>query len=408
MLHLDKLNEANDKVFNSMNEFAYVVAELQWTGSKVYYNMQQSKQLLENIAEHCQNGKIDTASLGKLVNVTSIRRIKSESTNIDAITRYNRDVINFRFTTPQINEDTRVYRIHSFRNWVNFTTNPVRVSYNGPPYVIHNSTNNCTKGIEKPEQDTVYETCKLAGYTDPRLQSWMIDDIDDPEPEFFKTKEYTYISCIFRNITFDNKTEHCPPYIVRVPILKEFRVDDYTHNVNVTHIRASNEIQPFKMIHINESLHHESYDDLSRLVSAVKHLNKELNVKTDTIQHPWKLPEFWTFNAVSLFSVFLTLLFCVFRMIKPREEHNESVVINNIEPEHSSQHNPEPIIFDQLYEVIKQHRRQGSTPHQHKYYPSVSSDSNLTSELLHDNESHYKCPKLEDARSLETRYANLK
>lgn len=243
--------------------------------------------------------------------------------------------------------------------------------------------------------ESIFDVCKTPNYTDPRLKLWKREELENPEPQFYKTDGYTYASCIFRNITIDNKTEPCPPFIIRIPIMKEFQVGDYSHDVNVTYLKSSNEIQPNKMIHINDTAHHEDYNDLSALVNTIKTLNRKLIGQSEAISKPWTLPEFWTMNALTLCSIIITVGICAFKMFT-RSGHNESVVINNnVDPINETRPLQNERMPPWLEDAIEEQCRLAVRHHDSmKLYPTVNHYANLQSSSSDRTEDHYKAPSI--------------
>lgn len=86
------------------------------------------------------------------------KALKTEKTMLENVQLLDGHTIKIEFTHPAESEDTKIYRVSTFQHWVNLTTDPRIVVYDGPRYLMHNTTANCTKGIPEPDGDAIYET----------------------------------------------------------------------------------------------------------------------------------------------------------------------------------------------------------------------------------------------------------
>ena len=337
---LEDISIKTDSIVSKMEEFATLVSELHWTGNFVYRRMEESKEALMTLTEACEKEQIDTKSLAYLLEMQSLRKLTSELTKLDVIRRIDHNTVNIRFTHPYTDKHTRVFKVLSFKYWVNLTSHPMMLDYDGPEYLIHNYTSNCTKGIDQPETDAIYESCMTKDYGDPRLQLWKSSEPKDeiPPPEIKKTRSHTFVYCMFNNITIENETVRCPPFVIKFPILQSFETHGIVHNATFTRVNATNTIQPIPVKHFNSSLHdHDDFDNQMALISSIRKLNRALGEAVDeknSHTFPWGSPSVLAVNAFSIVSVAITIACCVYKMCKGKSVgHSEYVtVVNNPAP----------------------------------------------------------------------------
>jgi len=329
-------------VTSSLETYANTMAETQWRSGKVQIQFDKSKQALDSLRESCTDGKIDTNALAQLLNIQSLRRIERSETQIQSIQRLDHGTIGLKFLAPIIAEDAKIFRVQPFKHYVNLTTAPTVIDYVGPRLVIHNTTCNCTKGVES-DGWKVHDTCMTTGCTDLRLElRGKVDWDGDLQPQVIQTQRSTHVHCIYHNITLQNRAYSCPPHVIKFPILQSFQAGPALHQINVTRqdVTDALEVPPIKQL--NQSLVIEDIEDQMKLIHSIKELNEQLNNGKLAYRlgpESWKNVEFWTSLGIPVLSLSLTILFCLVKLmlcLSPRrrgpDDHHESVmVVNNIQ-----------------------------------------------------------------------------
>lgn len=115
--------------------------------------------------------------------------------------------------------------IDAFSIWSNLNRKQAElIRYDGPSWIIYNSTAGCVKGIEPPIGPVVSERCDHADYTDNRLSEWRviqrIDNILDivSTPTIKRTMSYNYIYCYPNDIIIMNVNGKCSEKVYKLPI----------------------------------------------------------------------------------------------------------------------------------------------------------------------------------------------
>lgn len=177
---------------------------------------------------------------------------------------------------------TKVHKISAF-NIFSFPANgtgPIAIRYAGPEYLIHNEAKNCTKGIEKPENNrvTVFETCEVNDYSDPRLASWVAVGNQtaafDAPPQIKRSRTQVYVYCPLETIKFGSlRQQNCPTKVMRISVTQPFTISNYNHVTRVVNFNTSTYVPSVKDAHVNATLSEAVYDYYHESIRRAKQLN---------------------------------------------------------------------------------------------------------------------------------------
>ena len=328
-----------DKIIGAIHDFANVIPEMLWTGNKIYRYFEDSKAALGSMTEDCKEGRINTKGLAYILNNPEIQKIRKEDTRIEEIRRVNNQTLLIEFLSPSPVEDTKIFRVTSFKYWVNLTTEPEMLEYVGPSFLIHNYTSNCSRGLTQPETDSVYETCQQSNYGDPRLQNWKPLRLEEQDhtTQIMKTRSHTYVYCMFQTINIEGEEHQCPPFVFKLPLLQAFSIGNFSHRVNLLRLNSTMDIESLRVKHQNSSFHDDDFENQLAFIDSIRKLNKKLGdtirEKEENMSIPWASLPFWSWNMVSLLSLIVGIICCILKFTKPKgENHNEYITVVNQPP----------------------------------------------------------------------------
>lgn len=235
--------------------------------------------------------------------------------------------VRLQFKLLGTSKNTFVYRVNSFKYWEKLTVKPSFVEYRGPEYLIHNEESNCIKGIEKPSQLVIDDTCNMANYTDPRLQlwktiweSWDIERFNETCQEK-RTLYYNYIYCFPYNITFSEGTFRMPPNVFRLDTNVPYEISGlppYQPKIREINIIHDHDLQAIDSIHIGHFPMGSDVIDQTKWFEKMKDLhfmNNELvkNERSSIIIRYYSFA--WWIIIMIIISVSILFLGLVHRML---------------------------------------------------------------------------------------------
>lgn len=202
------------------------------------------------------NKRLITTNIAHLIGSPEYRKLKSELTELETIQGLDNSSILIRFSYPQMSSEVKVYRVLAFDHWTNFTTQPTYVTYGGPQFLMHNSTSNCTKGIDTPDTNSVYDRCATTNYVDSRLQMWHAKEVpaNETTTEIKQLTNYNYVYCTYSSIEVEEEEIRCPPFVMRFPITQRFEAGGFEHKVKTTRLNLTSEVIPARTKHFNLSI----------------------------------------------------------------------------------------------------------------------------------------------------------
>lgn len=263
-----------------MDSYSQMLPEAVWSGMKVYDALRSSSDMLEEMEYDCsQHKQINTVALSKLTGQLNLRDTDKRDTHGITIERLASNEILIQFLSPGTSKDTTIHQVGHFLKPVNLTTNPTLLRYAGPEYLIHNTTSNCTRGIEEPRRDRISLSCIRTNYSDPRLALWITTNItiDDIEPQIILKGDQAHIMCLSKDITVYNVTTPCPAWPLSLPSDISFQAGNLYHEARIVRTNGTRMISPNKFIHLNETLQgEEELKEQISFIRTIQHLNDEL------------------------------------------------------------------------------------------------------------------------------------
>lgn len=231
---LSIVNQRLDRLENATNTFPYLsmvvgqilikIEETQQQLSGLMFNMKHSRLNIETIRQLTDSDWPSDIDITSILPLTCISKRKGH--------------LRIEFYAKRVAQDAAVFQADTFRIWVNLTTSPTLIKYNGPELLLHNYSSTCTKGIEYPQGSSTRDICDIPNYDDPNLSMWnQIDKATglDRLPNKTIVKE-TYdsslknpfwaIYCFPMEITIDDLTDHCPSFPFLVPIHTKWNTSD--------------------------------------------------------------------------------------------------------------------------------------------------------------------------------------
>lgn len=276
------VNEVSLKTSNmmvGMDMYSSKLPEAVWTGMKVYDSLKTSADLFDELEYDCSHHRqINTVALSKLTGHQSLRDIEKRDTHGVTVERSGPNEIFIQFLSPGTSNDTSIHQVGHFLRPVNLTTNPAILRYAGPEFLIHNSTANCTRGIEEPKRERVSISCTQVNYSDPMLALWVLTNltIDDLEPAIISKGDKAHIMCLSNEITVNNITTPCPAWPFHLPVDVSFRAGNLFHEARIVRTNGTKTVTPNKFIHFNDSLQEEELKEQISFIRTIQHLNEEL------------------------------------------------------------------------------------------------------------------------------------
>lgn len=193
-----------------------------WETTSLNFHIKDHNALLLDLDESCRRGKMNVKALKKLANIPELPLILEEHTTLTEVYNIDRDTVNFQFSYRMESDTTKIYEVNAISHYTNYSSSPQRVEYVGPRYVINNSTNNCTMGIDEARlRDFVIASCPRANYSDPALNDWRPIANDDT-PTVLQTDRETIIYCFYHQVDINGAKVWCPPSPFILPITTRF------------------------------------------------------------------------------------------------------------------------------------------------------------------------------------------
>lgn len=131
-------------------------------------------------------------------------------------------LLRIEFVARRKAQDIAISRVNAFHVWVDLLSDrPRLMEYVGPKYVIRNSKNNCVKGIQDPQDDTISVKCEVPNFEDQRLSRWrelaQHDKVEDhaTHTQVIEAWPSIYVSCPSERITIGSENGQCPPFHFR-------------------------------------------------------------------------------------------------------------------------------------------------------------------------------------------------
>lgn len=257
-------------------QLASLMPEVAWLASTLNFNLGASERNLRRAILAAREGFVATTELSEVFNATYLSEILPKDTKILGADSLGNNTYHFRFAVKQRSEDTKVYRIQAFPHWENLTGDKYLMVYNGPEYLIHNSTSNCTRAIDKPILSATYENCREPNYHDPKLLMWSPKYTDENPISVAKSTKYSYIYCLFNNITLSSGTTPCPPYPFKISIEEDFETKQHVHHFKEEFRYQQQALVEYKSPEFERTKHDAAFMQQMHMLNHISQLTNQL------------------------------------------------------------------------------------------------------------------------------------
>lgn len=231
---LDKRITSNSE---AINQIATMMPYVSISAANFTLSIHNEREALRRMAYQAARGRASPDDYATFFRFPQLFGLKPEATHLRSIDYSMDGVISIDMFYDLYASDTQVYRLQPLAHYVDFWEKPTLVRYAGPGWAIHNTTSNCSKGIEDPTYLDVFDTCTVQDFADPRLDNWVPVKPGDPDYEKFSSPQRAesplenIISCLFHNITIDGRRRECPYYPFRIPVTVPFELENSVHTV---------------------------------------------------------------------------------------------------------------------------------------------------------------------------------
>ena len=211
-----------------INHLVQLILRMTWTTTYVQTRMMTMASNLKAMIDEYSHGRVACKEVAELLRIPELELVSNEWTFFESIERVqdNRTkvpIFLLKFNVNNIEPNSFIYRVQSFRYWDHLTETPVLMEYKGYNWLMHNESSNCLLAIEEPSEVFLQVGCIEANHTDPRLQLW--DQIAETQDiykynhtcQVRKLASYNYIYCFPFNITTVMGTFRNPPHVFRLP-----------------------------------------------------------------------------------------------------------------------------------------------------------------------------------------------
>lgn len=276
---LQLTNERVEKLRLDVKTAGNTAADMSWQASELHSRIKETSEDLEALADGYRRGIVPLKAVARLTNNKKLAQLNHAGVQWESMLLQSRELadgIYIRFNVLLAAEDTLILRTNPFKIWTDWPAQPRMLRYDGPAYVSHNTTANCTIGIATPKGHIVTQWCTMENFSDPELQRWVDTDPDQDYYEIKPTLRGAKIYCLGRNITVNNDTFVCPPWPITTSEKSRISVGNLSFvnlqfNISTTASRPS----PFEFRVLNDSLEIDSsYLLNARIIQDINASNK--------------------------------------------------------------------------------------------------------------------------------------
>lgn len=221
-----------------------LAANWAWDGGELNNIIERDTETFKELTRSCRKGRVSMDAMRRFVPDPTFELIDEVDTHLeDVVLNKENKSISMLFTINEASRDTKIYKAVPFNHYVDVMSKPRIVEYHGPVLMIHNSTSNCSQGIDEPARRTVHLRCDQTNYRDHRLDDWR-PAMDQEEtkkrttPRVERMGNLNFIYCLYNKITVGNQTTYCIDKPFALPTSLAFRLPNYIHNVTVNTINA--------------------------------------------------------------------------------------------------------------------------------------------------------------------------
>lgn len=149
------LADTNEEYSVAIVQLSQIMPEVAWMSASLNQELSTSEKNLRNAILVARTGQVATNELAEAFNATFLDEVQPHNTRITGAEKLGNDAYLFKYTTLNKSEDTKVYILHAFPVWQNLTGTKYLSVYDGPDFLIHNTTSNCSQAIHNPISNTV-------------------------------------------------------------------------------------------------------------------------------------------------------------------------------------------------------------------------------------------------------------
>lgn len=285
------LIKQNQKILSEViTNIPTVAVVTSYTINKIMYKGQQLHRLRDSIEAR----QIDLVSLYEIFEQAEFKNTIHPSTiQIKHTAAPLPNVLQITLRGQMLDRSTKIFKIISFETWSNLTGDPMLAQYAGPPFVLYNTTANCTLGIQEPVRKGVSVRCSRHNYSDQALKLWSkkhstTNIIKENTSTTVKQNfPYNHIYCFGQNISISNlQYTPCPPYVFILNATIQFKTTDNITNPEITESildLTDNITQLLPHIELSHANDMMKVDDTEHIMKVQQLLNENRRLRQDRI-----------------------------------------------------------------------------------------------------------------------------
>lgn len=273
---------------NRLSTMVNFFPQLVFTTNYLTSHMLQKSNLFNRLRFGTKLRKLDLSTLFELIfpHIEWLQDLEESSSIIREISNPRPDTLRIEFTARTRDPNCSVYKVNPFRFWANLTGTPTLMNYVGEKYLVYNHTNDCVRAIDEPTQAFVQENCDRSHGRDTRLAQWEeLTKITNPyqlkaNTTFKDSWPYVYVYCYRLNITINEQTERCPPYVFKLNSTTHWNTTDLNYGPKFQKITIAKEIDEMELTHLVSDVHfmqEEHMVDENHAIDRIFELTKELD-----------------------------------------------------------------------------------------------------------------------------------
>lgn len=303
---------------NAIIEMAQMAPDLSWTSSGLKLTLHDYKEGLQELKAQCQSRRLSMIGLSKLARFSELEDVSDGDTWIEEVYLSDESTLSLAVHINEPRKGAFVYEVFPIEHWANYTTAPEFVTYLGPKYVIQDNSHNCIRGIDKPAQRLVYETCNRENFRDPGIYKWerVVGTEDElrvrSKPVVLKMGDGNTIYCFYYHIGIRGIDYGCPPRPFRLPRNIGFNMTNINYTVSAQFIQQKNTNTHIRtpILSNHTDMVYESDVELLRTL-RVKHESMVksgiLNFDKGTFTIPWEYTPFVGAGFLGILASLITI-----------------------------------------------------------------------------------------------------
>lgn len=243
-----KLIEGNRNATIHLAEYGSHIA---WQSASNHYVIKADQAYLQALADSCQKERLSTNAISKLTGVLEFNDWDESDTYVEQVDRIDNTTFSIDYHEFLRAIDTKIYEVADFKIWGDIFNKPVPQVYIGPPFALHNSTNNCTLGLDVLKKGRVFSNCSIENYRYPRLDEFEVVETSEEyagesiKPTVYQNHAGSFIYCFQYKIKIGDRLQECPSYPFYLPILTPFSLLNTTHEVmELNVVQLKGQIEP--------------------------------------------------------------------------------------------------------------------------------------------------------------------